>query len=300
VEGVVMIIDNATGEIIQNKDRAYYASTINGLVSGMVEAIIETGRLLIEAKDRLDHGEFIPMIEEDLPFERTTAFRFMSIAENRILANVAHGQHLPPSWRTLYELTKLPAPALREKIESGEINPNTTRKEARAMHTTAHVSRATGENEWYTPAVFTDAARRVMGEIDLDPASSDIANESVKAKKYFTIADDGLAKDWGGRVWMNPPYSQPLIAHFCGKLLDDLEYGNIEQAITLTNNATETKWLNRMIDKCTVICFPIGRVRFIDKEGNPSGAPLQGQIILYFGFNTDRFIREFTKFGPVR
>jgi hypothetical protein len=31
----------------------------------------------------------------------------MVIAQHRVLANANHGSHLPPSWRTLYELTKL-------------------------------------------------------------------------------------------------------------------------------------------------------------------------------------------------
>jgi hypothetical protein len=47
------------------------------------------------------------MCERELPFSRQTAFRLMSIAGGSRLTNVAHGQHLPPSWRTLYELTKL-------------------------------------------------------------------------------------------------------------------------------------------------------------------------------------------------
>jgi hypothetical protein len=63
-------------------------------------------------------------------------------------------------------------------------------------------------NEWYTPAKFVNAARKLMGDIDLDPASSEAANKAVKAGKIFTIDDDGLSKKWKGRVWLNPPYGR--------------------------------------------------------------------------------------------
>lgn len=46
-------------------------------------------------------------------------------------------------------------------------------------------------NEWYTPAALVDAARQVLGEIDLDVASSAKANEAVGAKNFYTVADDG-------------------------------------------------------------------------------------------------------------
>ena len=39
-----------------------------------------------------------------------------------------------------------------------------------------------------------------MGGIDLDPASSDIAQQTVKTTRYYTIVDDGLSHDWSGRV----------------------------------------------------------------------------------------------------
>ena len=62
-----------------------------------------------------------------------------------------------------------------------------------------HVTRNTGNFEWYTPAYIIEAARKTMGTIDLDPASSVIANETVKATTFYTIDDDGLIKEWGGR-----------------------------------------------------------------------------------------------------
>ena len=56
----------------------------------------------------------------------------------------------------------------------------------------AHVSNNSGENEWYTPSRFIESARIVMGTIDLDPASSALANENVKASTYFDEKTNGL------------------------------------------------------------------------------------------------------------
>jgi hypothetical protein len=60
-------------------------------------------------------------------------------------------------------------------------------------------------NEHYTPSLVVEPARRLLGGFDLDPASCPIANETVKASRIFTIADDGLSQPWSGRVFVNPP-----------------------------------------------------------------------------------------------
>jgi hypothetical protein len=60
----------------------------------------------------------------------------------------------------------------------------------------------TGENEWYTPAQYIKLAREVLGTIDFDPASSDQAQERVKASRYYTKEDNGIEKSWGG-AWLN-------------------------------------------------------------------------------------------------
>ena len=58
-----------------------------------------------------------------------------------------------------------------------------------------------------------------MGGIDLDPASSAKAQETVKAGAYMTAADDGLDVVWEGRVWLNPPYEKGLVDRFIAYLL---------------------------------------------------------------------------------
>jgi len=162
-----------------------------------------------------------------------------------------------------------------------------------------HVANNSGNNEWYTPPEYIAAAREVMGGIDLDPASSSIANRTVGATEYYTAEQDGLGQEWRGRVWMNPPYASDLVGRFADKLNAHYLNGDIEQAIVLVNNATETAWFQGMLQLAAAVCFPRGRVKFIDVNGMPSGAPLQGQALLYFGTNANLFSDVFSRFGKV-
>jgi phage N-6-adenine-methyltransferase len=159
-----------------------------------------------------------------------------------------------------------------------------------------HVAHNNGNNEWYTPAEYISAARSVMGGIDLDPASSDQANETVKATKYYTIRDNGLSKEWHGRVWLNPPYANKIIKPFIEKLCLHTACGDVTEAIILVNNATETAWFNALIKAASAIVFPKKRIQFYMPDGK-TGSPLQGQAILYIGFNPSAFLEIFGVFG---
>lgn len=162
-----------------------------------------------------------------------------------------------------------------------------------------HLARGTGENEWYTPAEYIEMARALMGGIDLDPASAPLANETVQAARIFTLDDDGLRQDWGGRVWMNPPYAQPFIMRFAMKLAEELAAGRVTEAVALTNSSTDTAWFHMLAREAAAICFTRGRIKFISPRGQPLESPLQGQAFFYFGARVDAFADAFRSIGVV-
>ncbi len=167
-------------------------------------------------------------------------------------------------------------------------------KPVRSEIVKAHVAYNSGDNEWYTPAEYIEAARRVMGKIDLDPASSRSANKTVGADRFFTVMDNGLDQKWSGKVWMNPPYSSDLVGRFSEKIRAHYEAGEITEAIVLVNNATETAWFRHMVGAASAVAFTNSRVRFLDEDLDPVGAPLQGQAVIYFGENVNAFRKEFS------
>lgn len=160
------------------------------------------------------------------------------------------------------------------------------------------VAQNTGEFEWYTPQEFVDAAREALGGIDLDPASNDTAQAWIKAKRYFTAKDDGLTQRWQGRVWLNPPYKQPLIDQFVSKLVAEVRAKRVTSAILLTNDCTDTAWFHEAASAAAAICFPAGRIKFVNPRGE-TGSPTQGQAFSYFGPDVDRFTEVFRAVGLV-
>lgn len=160
----------------------------------------------------------------------------------------------------------------------------------------AHVGQNSGENEWYTPKEYIEAARAVLGTIELDPATTDTANAVVKAEQIYTLEDPALEQTWHGRVWLNPPYAQPLITQFCEKFAASVRAGTVPEAVVLVNNATETQWFVTIWDVSSAICFPTGRIRFWSPS-KVTATPLQGQALLYVGKEPAAFCREFGHFG---
>jgi len=181
-----------------------------------------------------------------------------------------------------------PRPHFRDVYNS--IANSTSGKVNRLLH-------QTGDYEWYSPREVVEAARDVLGGIDLDPASCDVANDVVQAAQIYTVDDDGLNQPWRGRVYLNPPYCQPEINSFCEKFAQHASAREIH-GIVLVNNATDTEWFSRLAAVAAAFCFPSFRFRYWQPHRETSTA-LQGQVVVYAGPDRDAFCRRFAAIGLV-
>jgi hypothetical protein len=161
-------------------------------------------------------------------------------------------------------------------------------------------------NEWYTPARYVEAARAVMGSIDLDPASCAMANQVVKAKRYYTIEDNGLSKPWHGNIWLNPPYGKvnPIPGStrsyqklFVEKLLSEVASGHIEQVtMLLLGNCCFTHYFYPLWQY--PLCFHDGFISFYKPDGTTDDFGF-GTIFVYMGKNEQKFVDTFSQFGTI-
>lgn len=165
-------------------------------------------------------------------------------------------------------------------------------------------------NEWYTPARYIEAAREVMGSITLDPASCELANQTVRAARFYSEEENGLLQPWYGNVWLNPPYSSldsprgiskgngrpgptPL---FIAKLVDSYGSREIEQAILCVNADMCRSWFQCLWEY--LICFASPAVNFARPHREPEHHFFSTAFV-YLGKREQKFAQIFSKFGTI-
>jgi phage N-6-adenine-methyltransferase len=153
--------------------------------------------------------------------------------------------------------------------------------------------------EWHTPSEYIHSARAVLGEIELDPASCYIANQTVRATRFFDRTMDGLAQEWKARtVFLNPPHDRMSpITPWIDKLLSAFRSGNVQEALLLVDASTETQWFEKLY--AFPLCFVRGRINFVSGEGIKTNGQIQGSVFVYLGQHTDTFLRVFEKIGRI-
>ncbi len=266
-----------------NLKRRHLTSSQKAMVALEIER-----QLAIEAKQR--QGTRTDIVEKILQCEPGRA----SIQAASI---VGTNQHYVTDAKKIVEQ----APELKEALLNGSL----TIPEAKRQLGAPAALLSSESNEWFTPAEYVEAARELMGGIDIDPASCDLANRTVKASTFYD--KNGLNQPWHGRIWLNPPYgftwdhgpdygrsNQELWSR---KLRERYEIDlTVTEAILLVNSATEAKWFQPLYNY--LICFTDHRIRFYNTQGG-SSQPTQGNALVYFGKQRKQFIKLFSRFGTV-
>lgn len=130
-----------------------------------------------------------------------------------------------------------------------------------------------GSDEWYTPKEIIDC----LGEFDLDPCAP-MNPLWPTAKVMYNKEDDGLSRIWGGRVWLNPPYSQPLITHFCERFAEN---GN---GICLLFGRTGNRIFQEiMLTRADAVLFLRKRIRFYRSDGTQGQSGGCDSVLFAFG-----------------
>lgn len=173
------------------------------------------------------------------------------------------------------------------------------------------INQDSGNQEMYTPPYIIEAVRKVLGTIDLDPASCEKANETVKATNYFSLESEKqlgirtLDIQWNFwnqpdpvTAFMNHPYGRIENKLWTQKLIHEYNVGNVSQAICLVFAATSEAWFQPLLDY--PICFIAGRVKHLDANGKVLGSSTKGSCLVYLGQNLGMFYSVMRDLGKVQ
>lgn len=166
--------------------------------------------------------------------------------------------------------------------------------------------RSTGKSHnWYTPDYIIKSVYEVLGEIDLDPASDELANELVKAKQIFTKEDNGLIKDWiANTVYLNYPggktNNKSNAELWFNKAINELDKGNC--AVIM--------WAGFSIEQLSIVpaikyyptCIFRQRIKWIGAGTQPTHQNYFSLLFNDYSIISDYLIRfedTFSKYGDV-
>ena len=121
----------------------------------------------------------------------------------------------------------------------------------------------TTNDDYHTPKWIFDA---IGVEFDLDVACPPDGPLHTPCKAYYTQEDDGLAQEWYGTVWMNPPYSDPK--HWVKKFI---EHGNGIALVPFTRAMWHDALWQSNCKSMAVARNPNGRLMTFERDGKSLG-----------------------------
>lgn len=138
-------------------------------------------------------------------------------------------------------------------------------------------------DEWPTPQDLFDTLHAEFN-FTLDPCA-DASN--AKCTKFYTREDDGLAQDWSGSVFMNPPYGREM-SRWVAKAYEESVKGST--VVCLIPARTDTAYWHDYVMKAHEVRFIRKRLHFANDrhaqrkaEGKASAhnAPFPSVVVVF-------------------
>jgi hypothetical protein len=204
-------------------------------------------------------------------------------------------------------------------------------QEVRIVATGSNVRHSSETIEHYSPPEIVEPARLIMGGFDLDPASTGIANEFIRADRYFNVRSNGFKQPWADRVWLNPPGGKcdpdgnPLVPakkfidgangtrceapsqssakswwiklaneYVCKRTTQALFVGFSLEILQTTQDVAE---LGLPIPLDFALCYPKARVPYMKPDGTRGTAPPHASVLIYLGDRLDAFMSAYASLG---
>ena len=240
---------------------------IKAAVGTSLERAIFAGGLLAKVDDLLPHGERTKWVEVNIGLSKRTAQVYKRLYRGR--DEIAKAQDSAPL--TIDTALRL--------LQTGDFD----------------TLASSDSPEWYTPEEVVGRVVEVLDGIDLDPCSN-TGSPNIPARRYFTEVDDGLAHNWSGKVYMNPPFGKG-IEQWVKKLVVQYEGGDVTEAIAMLPDHTSSAWFQPLWNFLVLFASP--RVKFIDGSGKRNPANTHGSAIVYLGDRPERFCEVFEDMGVV-
>lgn len=130
-------------------------------------------------------------------------------------------------------------------------------------------------DKWATPPEFVRELEKEFGAFDLDPCCEE---HTAKAPTFYTSM--GLEQPWFGRVWLNPPYSNPQ--PWLGRAQQATSTSEAQLVVALLPGATDTCWFHELVLPYAEVRFIRGRIRFYGWMGTPIGGPRWPSILAIY------------------
>ena len=208
------------------------------------------------------------------------------------------------------------------------------------MNNAKLINQDSGNVEYYTNIEIISLVNKMFGEIDLDPASCELANTTVQAKEFFTEEQNGLEQPWvAAKLWMNHPFTKGEKSckpkkgrkKMCKKknCIPKYKKGKlITRGHCITKDIpSNLDWIAKLLSEhfvgnikeslnitfCSssekwcqlllnsgVTCFINGRTQYNDQNGQKTNQVTKGSIITYIGPRADLFKEIFSTLGVVK